>query len=161
MHLIRVFAALLVLATGSRVSLADSVAECISACEKPAVACADTNRIAKTKCVRSVRDSCRDQPIAKLTVCVTAASKACVTTHNPAIAACDTTFKACHTACFGGKPVTRGYWCMHQADSTDDITRKTGYCELEQSKASLDACLKRFDLPATGGSIVTTECQPL
>ncbi|MBR2536362.1 MAG: hypothetical protein IKE66_09865 [Hyphomicrobium sp.] len=50
---------------------------------------------------------------------------------------------------------------MHQADDAADVTVKTGYCELEQSQASLDQCLKRFDIPAKAGSTVTTECQPL
>ena len=161
MFVVRFLVALLVWCAASSASFADDTAACIAACEKPAVACADSTRTAKTKCVRSVRESCRGTPMAQLPACMTAASKACVTTHNPAIEACDTTFKACHKSCHGGAAVTRGYWCMHQADDTVEVTRRTGYCELEQSQASLEACLKQFDLPAKAGSTVTTECQPL
>lgn len=161
MHLVRVLAMVIVWCAAPVASFAGDNAACIAACETPAAACADTNRTAKTKCVRSVRESCRGTPMAQLPACVRAASKSCVDTHNPAIEACDTTFKACHKACFGDAPVTRGYWCMHQADDAADVTVKTGYCELEQSQASLDQCLKRFDIPAKAGSTVTTECQPL
>lgn len=161
MVVVRLLAVLMIWLGAANASLADDKAACIAACETPAIACADSTRTAKTKCVRSVRESCRGTPMAQLPVCVKAASKACVDTHNPAIEACDTTFKACHKACHGDVAIKRGYWCMHQADDQAEITRKTGYCDLEQSQASLDACLKKFDLPAKAGSTVTTECQPL
>ncbi|MBR2536363.1 MAG: hypothetical protein IKE66_09870 [Hyphomicrobium sp.] len=81
MHLVRVLAVLIGwLGISAAVSAAD-MAACIAACETPAVVCADTNRTAKTKCVRSVRESCRGTPMAQLSACVRGASKACVDTH--------------------------------------------------------------------------------
>lgn len=161
MRLAWLLVVLLIVSGVSRAAFADARAACIAACEKPAVACADSSRTAKTKCVGSVRESCRAEPLAKRPGCLSAASKACSETHNPAIEACDTTFAACHKGCFGEAPVTRGYWCRHEADLAGEVTRKTGYCDLEQSQASLDQCLKRFDVAAKPGSVVTVDCQPL
>lgn len=161
MHIFHVFAALVALIGSLSPALADSTAACIRTCEAPAITCSDTSRSQKYACIRGVRDGCK-VPYAKLVACVSDANKVCVDQYNPAVAACDSTFKECHKACMGGAATTRGYWCRTEVDLTGDVTRKTGYCDLEQSEAGLAACLKQFEVPdAVAGSMVLMECQPL
>lgn len=136
-------------------------AACIKACETPAIACSDTHRGEKHVCVRGVRAGCKRVPYAQLMACVSKANKACLETHNPVIATCDDTFKACHKACVGEAPITSGYWCRAEADLAGEMTRKTGYCDVVQSEAGLAACLKQFEFPAPEGSTLMMECQPL
>ncbi len=159
------FVLLIALLVGSgRGALADGQSACIAACETPAISCSETHRDQKSACVRGVRESCRSKPPSELMACVRAAGKTCGDTHNPTIAACDSTFQACHKACSGDGPITHGYWCRTEVDLvdlTDKVARKTGYCELEQSQKSLDTCLQRFALPGAMGGSVVTECTPL
>lgn len=161
MDLVRIFVVIALWAGFASVSRAADTSSCISACEAPAITCSDNNRRQKYACMRGVRASCQGLPYEQLLACVNAANEACVDAHNPAIAACDDTFKGCHRACNGNQPVTRGYWCRTEVDLTGDVTRKTGYCDLEQGKEALEACLKRFEVPAPSGSTVMMECSPL
>ena len=160
MAVVRIFVGLALWMALGGAAFADPAA-CIKACETPAIACSDLHRGAKHVCIRDVRASCKGVPYAQLMGCVRKANTACTQTHNPAIAACDDTFKTCHKACVGDAPIKSGYWCRAEADLTGEVTRKTGYCDVAQSADGLAACLKQFEFPAPAGSTLMMECQPL